>query len=121
MQLKVDYQKRNISWLLHEKLTQKEGRGVPRPGNAAQKMIIHEIIQAGKDKLLQLLKSRDLAMPPRQRGKCWKQVFANIASVEGTINEIVVKDQAIKILLPKIKDKSLWVEASEDVFEFIRN
>ena len=47
-------------------------------------------------------------------------IYANIACLKDTVFNIVVKGKAIKILLPGLKDKSLFVEASEDVFEFIR-
>ena len=61
-----------------------------------------------------------MAIPPRHRGHAWKKLYANTASLKGTICNIVVKGKAIKFLLPSLKDKSLFIEASEDVFEFIR-
>ena len=119
MELKVDYKKRNISWML---VTQKDqGREkYPQAPIASRKSIIDEIVQAGQYKLLEIVKAMGLAIPPRQRGHAWKKLWANIALLKDKVSNIVVKGKAIMILLPGLRDKSLFVEASEDVFEFIR-
>ena len=113
VELKPDYKRRNISWLLASNT-----RSLQRL-KAPHKTIIDEIIRAGQDKLMETLKARGLAIPPRHRGYAWKKLHANVVSLKGTVFNIVVKGKAIEILLPGFKDKSLFVEASEDVFEFI--
>ena len=87
---------------------------------ASRKSIIDEIVQAGQDKLKETVKARGLAIPQRYRGKAWRKLYSNVVCLKDTVFNIVVKGKAIKILLPGLKDKSLFVEASEDVFEFIR-